>query len=81
MSKVKRLYALEIGYYNPTIIYEVKLKKIKSLNHYTLDKIKDELDDLGADHIMIDKGYPKEIKFFKKWFIQIIEGKFNYDKD
>ena len=79
MTTNDRLYAVQIGYYNPTVIYKVKLQKVKSLKGYTLDEIKDELDNLGAEHIMIDSGYPKEAKFFKKWFLQVIEGRFNYD--
>lgn len=80
MTTKNRLYVVQIGYYNPTVIYEVKLKKVKSLKGYTLDEIKDELNDLGAEHIMIDSGHPKEVKFFNKWFLQVIEGRFNYDK-
>ena len=55
---MNKLYLLEPGFHEDSVIYEVKLKEISRLPGATLNEVEEELDRLKVTKIIIDAGYP-----------------------
>jgi len=55
---MNKLYLLEPGFHEDSVIYEVKLKEISRLPRATLNEVEGELDRLKITKIIIDAGYP-----------------------
>lgn len=74
-EEMSKIYLLEPGFVEPSVIYEVQLKEVARLEKATVDEVCNKLDSLGAKRIIIDEGYPNiferiRIHFFAKQVVR-----------
>ena len=60
-----KLYLLEPGFNEDSVIYELKPREIVRLPRATVNEIEQELDRLQAVKIVVDAGYPSVIERLK----------------
>lgn len=56
---MSKLYLVDIGYVEPTVIYELVPKKVAELKHATLSEVAHVLRAKGAVHLLVDNGYAR----------------------
>jgi hypothetical protein len=66
---MSKLFLLEPGFVEPSVIYEVQLKEVARLERATVDDICNELDRLNVQQVVIDAGYPPLIERVGRHFM------------
>ena len=67
---MKKVY-VDIGYSEPTVIYEIKLKKIAEIKNVTVEQIANKLDELETTNVVIEASSPHVIdKLRTKFLVQ-----------
>ena len=62
---MSKMYYVEPGFVEPTVIYEIQLVKIHELHGATVNDVNEELDKLGATKVVIDNANPHFIDRIK----------------
>jgi hypothetical protein len=74
-----KLHLLEVGYSEPTVIYELVPQKVAVLHGASMDEITSIIDGLKIKNVIVDEIYPKEIDMLKCDGRNVITGRL-YDK-
>lgn len=66
---MSKLYLLEPGFVEDSVLYEVQLKEVERMPRFTSDQIADRLKERGVKRLVIDAGYPPLIERLKQYFV------------
>lgn len=58
---MSKLYLLDVGYVEPTVIYELVPKEIARLDMATLPEIDARMTELGAKFVVVDSAHPQVV--------------------
>jgi len=62
---MSKLYLLDLGYLEDTVVYELVPKEIKRWEQKSLDEILADLKTHNMKHVVVDSAHPREIE--KMW--------------
>lgn len=79
----KKLYLLELGFLEDTVLYEVRLKEVSRYRGATLREVSDDLVRKGVVRLVIDNAHPEAINRLKgvfavKKIIRFVKEKYEY---
>lgn len=66
---MSKLYLLEPGFVEDSVLYEVQLIEVERMPKFTAEQIANRLKECGVKRLVIDAGYPPLIERLKQHFV------------
>jgi hypothetical protein len=70
-----KLYLLDVGFLEDTVVYELVPKEVARLKQATMKEVKDNLNDLDVRSVVIDSAVPDQIESLTLDGFNIIKGR------
>lgn len=71
---MSKMYLLQPGFMDDTVIYELVPKEVSRKQSVTLKDTISDLRSLGCKHVVIDAGYPREVESLTLNRFAVIKG-------
>jgi len=72
---MSKLHLIDLGYVEPTVVYELKPVKLAELKNASIAEIISKLQTNGIDNLLIDSGQPREIEEFVIAGFNVLKGR------